>query len=734
MIAAEYGIEVNLAELRCRLTSRLALLLMAASGLVAWRSLSWEPFLPAPFGLSVALLALGWGVRTLVKTHPALAQNLMAWGLVLGLIAAMLLFSSPWIPFLGLMLVFIAGMLTPAGGFITAGLVAGAAVWLKYTGVRDYPLPGLLAALATGVALAWLVVYTLYSALEWAWTMQQRANQLLEVSRDRQGELNRTLKSLDLTNTLLSRTQRELMAARRQADEARLVKEQFAANVSHELRTPLNLILGFSEMLYLSPEIYGGIQWSPRLRRAIYQIYRSSRHLLEMIDDVLNLSRFEMVGFTLNKEPTPLEPLLREAVEIAQDLFQGSPVSLQVEIEPGLPTLEVDCTRIRQVLLNLLNNAARFTTEGSVRLTARRGDGEVLISVSDTGPGIPAPELPRIFKEFYQVDRSLRRKHGGTGLGLAISKHFVEAHGGRIWVESQEGVGTTFTISLPIASGQHPLWSRPTEESQEPPHPAPSLPILVVDPDPTVADLVHRYLGKYDVVHVDDVARLADEVVLRHPRAVIRNVRPGQQVESPPISLGPVPYIECSLPSRAQVADDIAVAACLTKPVSVERLLREIERVGDVHTVLVADDDRGFCQLIAQMLEASGRPFDLGHAYDGAEALEAMRAHRPDLLILDLGMPGMDGLQVLAEMQRDKNLTDVPVLLLTASSYVEDALGRGGDRIILRRSEGLSTTQVLECLKAVVDALEPNYDGLLALGEPITPPPTGAARSERRPG
>jgi len=456
--------------------------------------------------------------------------------------------------------------------------------------------------------------------------------------------------------------------------------------------------------------VYGTFHWPPTLRRDVYQIHRSSRHLLEMIDDVLDLSRFEMVGFTLNKEPTPLEPLLRDTVEIARDLFRGQPVRLEVEVAPDLPTLEIDRTRVRQVLLNLLSNAARFTEEGVVRVEAKRADGEVVVAVRDTGSSIPADELPHMFEEFYQVDRSLHRRHGGAGLGLAISKRFVEVHDGRIWVESEEGVGSTFTFALPIP-GQHVSLSRlhvdhPLELSWAETRP----PILVVDPDPMVGDLVRRHIEECEVVQVEDVDRLAGAVTLHHPQAVVWNVPPGEQGGHDSFISAPVPCIECSLPSQAWVADDLAVTACLTKPITARHLLREIERLGDIHDVLVVDDDRGFCQLVARMLESTGQAFEVRRAYDGEDGLSSMRARRPDLMLLDLVMPGMDGFQVLEEMRREPELANVPVVLLTATSYVEDALAQRGGQVVIHRPDGLSSVEVLRCLRAVIGILEPHYD------------------------
>jgi CheY-like chemotaxis protein len=429
-----------------------------------------------------------------------------------------------------------------------------------------------------------------------------------------------------------------------------------------------------------------------------------------MIDDVLDLSRIDIVGFTLNREPTHLETLLRETVESVEGLFRGRPVHLDVEITDDLPTLELDRTRIRQVLLNLLNNAARFTEEGAVRVEAKREDGEVVISVCDTGPGIPQDQLPHMFQEFYQVDRSLSRRHGRTGLGLAISRHFVEAHNGRIWVTSEEGAGSTFTFTLPIP-GEHVLFSRLREERPLAlaPDDTPA-PIVVLDPDPAVIGLIGRHLEAYEVVQVAHADRLADTVALHHPRAVVCNVRPGQQRDGATALSTPVPIIECSLPSQAWVAQDLAVIACLTKPVTADHLLVELDRLDTARDILIVDDDIGFCQLVERLLEASGRDCAVRRAYDGTEGLLELHTRTPDVLLLDLIMPGMDGFQMLEEMQQDAELVDVPVVLLTATSFVEDALAQHSGQMVVRRPDGLKPGEVLRCLGALIEVLEPHYD------------------------
>lgn len=691
------GPEVSIQDVRSQLAQQLALTLIVAG--LAWISLTWpnpaiQATLSVPLGLAV--IAIGWGVRALHRRHAASARRLLAFGLSLGLLVAMTVWPLEWLPFLGIALAFVSGLLVTGGGIAATTLTLGWAFLLNAAGLRTYAVLELGLALAFAAVLAWQTVRTVYTAHGWVWSSQQRADQLLREARDYQAELARVLKSLDSSNQILRRTQNDLIAARKQAETAESAKSQFVANISHELTTPLNLIVGFSEVMHLTPEVYGDAVWSPTLRRDVYQIYRSSRHLLGLIDDVFDLSRFDMVGFALNRETTPLAPLLVDTAEFARDLFQGRPVRFEVEIPNDLPAVDIDRTRIRQVLLNLLNNARHFTETGVVRLLAEvRGD-EVVVGVQDTGPGIAPEKLARVFEEFYQVDPSLRRQHGGAGLGLAISKRFVEAHHGRIWAESTLGRGTLFAFSLPIAerASAAPATFRPVEPTLPETQPC----VLVIDPDPRVVGLLRHHLGQYEVIQLRAASEVAEAVARHQPRAVVHNVRPDAVEPGQPGARTPV--IRCSLPSQSWLASDFDVAACLAKPVTAESVIDEVRRLGGARRALVVAQDRGFCQLIERMLTAGVPDCDVCRAYDFVEARQTLREHRVDVIVLD-----DDSLGLLGELQREPDLGRPAVIVLIEANWAEtDAIPRGRE-FALQHPDGLSSLQMLKCVEAAVEAL-----------------------------
>jgi signal transduction histidine kinase/CheY-like chemotaxis protein len=705
-VSTPIGVHENLDDLRQTIVRYLLTSIILLGIFEAWTTLRSEPFQSERFLLWLSLALVGILTMAFLGRFPLVARQLLVWGSLAWSLAAIWFFPSPWVPFFSLLGILASGLLIPASDLVYAiatFVFTGALVW---AGQRSYPLADLLLAACLGLFVSFILRRTLLTALAWAWSSQQRSVQLLGEARKHRAEVSRALKSLEIAHSIQSKIQDELLVARRQADEARQMKERFAANISHELRTPLNLILGFSEVMYKSPETYGSVSWTPTLRRDIYQIYRSSEHLLSMIDDILDLSRYQMLDFSLAKESVPVGKPILEAVEIVRDLFVGAPVALETDLAPDSPVLNIDVTRIRQVVINLLKNARSFTSEGSVRVTARTEEDHVLISVKDTGEGIPQEKLSAIFDEFYQVDQSRSRKRQGAGLGLAICKRLIEAHQGRIWVESQEGAGTEFFFTLPL-----PAHKYDTQPALIPPlydhlQPTGRNCLLVVESDPAIVSMIARRIGDLETIQVAD-ASLLDEYVARYrPRAVIVNVFPGN---SPPLKLKadyPVPVIQASLPSREWLARELAIGASLIKPVTSRQLSECLARYEQAKEILIVDDDREFVQLMNRYLQSSGKKYKVRFAYDGDEGWQSLCRQPPDVVLLDVIMPGRSGFDIVEEMKHNEALSKTEVILITGTHFDKDIADKYENQMHIQRAGGLTYAQMLACLEALVDVFK----------------------------
>jgi signal transduction histidine kinase/CheY-like chemotaxis protein len=706
--------EIDLEDLRQRQTGASAFGLMLVSALALLVSLPGG--LIPDVGAQVAVWSVFMEAFTafvLRTSHPRLSRAALLIGPALTLALTLTQVNLPAALVLATIVVMVNALIRPALGF-------GSALLNTVPILLFAPLDGLtiasLCSLWLAAGLGWVSSLAPQTFLDWAWKSQQEAIRLLGELRGRQEELNRTLAALTEASRRLQRTGHELAIARLRAEEARQLKEQFAANISHELRTPLNLIIGFSEMMYFSPEVYGDIKWPNTLRRDVRQIYQSSRQLLDLVDYVLDLARIDSAGMPVRRERSDLGEVLREAVSTIGDLVRGRDLELRLDLPETFPALNIDRTRIRQVLLNLLNNASRFTEQGSITVSAEVGESEVVVSVRDTGIGIHPEELTRVFDEFHQVDMSLRRRREGSGLGLAISKRFVELHDGRIWAESAVGQGSTFRFSLPLP-GHEPsvgrlvaprrVSARQTRDEE------PSL--VVVDRDQAVSAVIHRYLPEYRVLPADTVVEGGQLVDEWHPRALVINAPPEDDVHSDiarqALALVPpgVPVLVCSVPSQTWLASRTGVWDCLTKPVTRDQILDVLHELGDVRAVLVVDDDRGFTQMVSRFLQAATEGYRVRSAYDGFEALEEARAERPDAILLDLMMPRMDGFQFLEELHADPALCDVPIVAVTATSYGEDLVTRRGSAVAVHRQKGFSIAESLKYLRALLDLTEPDY-------------------------
>lgn len=598
-----------------------------------------------------------------------------------------------------------------AVGFLLPG-------WFPYIVDLD-KMPGLVAGGGlTMLAFGTVLQYWLQDAIRTYYTNYLHAAHNLDEARDQRVEFKQVQDDLIHANRELSRVTRQLKAATQAAEEARRAKETFVATVSHELRTPLNMIIGFSEVIAQSPQVYGG-RLPQTLLADIASIHRNSQHLLELVNDVLDLSQVDMGNLSIACSLCRMETIIDEAFEVIQPLFTSKGLYLNADIQPGMGDVYCDQTRIREVIINLLSNAGRFTDQGGVRVRAECADGQFTISVQDSGPGIANEDHSRLFEPFQQLDDSIRRKHGGSGLGLAISKRFVEMHGGRMWLESEVGSGTTFFFSLPMVAEAGPMpggdasparrWVNPyatvdaRARSFKAP-PAQFVPRCVVLEEGTVVQhIFERYLGNVEVAAAANLASALELVntspahllVINHPDAIT--------LQAQAAASGSLPFdlqvLAFWLPGSTDMAASLHVRRYLIKPVSQETLLRVVEQfVEPGKTILLVDDNPEILQLFGRILSASERRYSVLRASNGQQGLDMLVRRKPELMVLDLVMPDLSGFDVLAEKERDTRIRGIPTIVISAQdpSGVQKIEGQ----VALARQGGFSPRDLLDLVQA----------------------------------
>ncbi|NPV07067.1 MAG: response regulator [Anaerolineae bacterium] len=546
-----------------------------------------------------------------------------------------------------------------------------------------------------------------------AWGQTEQLNVLAREVRLRQEEVNRLNKALRVSNGLLKRSLNELGQAQREAQEARQLKEQFATTVSHELRTPLNIILGFVEVMQRYPEVYAGAVWTPALRRDVIEIQRSARYLSELIDDVLDLARLQALKMPVRREHVDLRVIVEEAIEVASRLLADrGEVRLVRHVPSDLPELFIDRTRIRQVLLNLLANACRFTEKGEITVAVMVQADEVVVSVADTGPGIPPEESERIFEEFEQADTGdedgLRRL--GKGLGLAIAKRFVQMHGGRVWVESALGEGSTFFFTLPLEEKQ--VVRLPEAGADGLPRDE-RVPTVVLVDEPEGRAFLSRHLEGYRIVGATDLLEARKLVRQEHPDAVIVNVPPepadAPHGAPPPFVSEPVPVVQCSLPVSHNYVEGELFDDWLVKPIGDDRLAGALERVARAGTLLIVDDDPSFVRLVRRLLEVQRAPYRVIWAHGGQEALEKVRGEPVDVVLLDIALPDLGGHSVARIIRQEMGERSPAIVAVTAIQPGMEGSGRQARSFSVTSAAGLSEDDTLTLIRACLTQLKPAY-------------------------
>ena len=703
------------------------------------------PLLSRLLGFSLAFALLSSVAYQTIESHYLLAHITWQIGLVGLLVGACFVLGNPEIFLLAALLPLIASITL---GWIP-GLVAEVVILaLVYASPIRVPLPPIYTFIipvfgAFGGLLGWITTNHLMQSASWALYNFNLARNHLEDAREQRLELQQTQEDLTKAYQELARLTDRLKSLQHIAEEARQAKAEFVANVSHELRTPLNMIIGFTEVITRTPGLYGS-RLPASLMNDITAIQRNSKHLQNLVNDVLDLSQVESGRMAFSREWAGIHEIVKEAVSIVEGLFQSKGLQLNLEIPENLPQVYCDRIRIRQVIINLLSNAGRFTHTGGVTITLREASNHLEISITDTGPGIPLEDQKRIFEPFQQLDNSIRRQYGGSGLGLTISKQFIEMHGGKMWLQSQPGQGTTFFFSLPLGVNWSPSlnWSssldpkdakaaswQPARRSLIPgdgygyslrtrPSRAvvpPVIPRLVVlEKGLSLQRILTRYLAGTEIIAAQSTPEVAQILRQSPVQALVINAPPHEKLSAEILALAPfgTPVISCWLPGEVEAASQLGAIQYIMKPVTRDKLLSAVEELprkfppsGALKHILIVDDEPDELHLFARMLESAPQGYQVLQANNGKRALEMLRSRHIDLMLLDLVMPVLNGFQVMEEKQQDPTIRDIPVIVVSSRDPLGEAII--SSTIQISHNGGFSSAHLLEIIQTVTEIILP---------------------------
>ena len=532
---------------------------------------------------------------------------------------------------------------------------------------------------------------------------------LLESALPQMGVAITNVQNYEATQELsreISKKHDELNTKTQELEKAYRVKSDFLSNMSHELRTPLNSIIGFSSILLGDR----GDPLTADQRKALEKVLKNGKHLLQLINDILDFSKIESGRMHVSIESASVEEVINGAVMTAESLIRQKNINLKEDVGPNIPVINSDVLKMKQILVNLLSNAAKFTDEnGLITIRARFEAPMVRISVINTGIGIDAKNIEKVFEEFSQVDSSHSRKYQGTGLGLPIARRLAQLLGGDLSAESVVGKGSTFTLSVPPqfqSNDKTDVVSTVAAPAPVPvPAPAPAsvpkeLPVisqiqkldipilknggetrvLCIDDEPDVIEILRNYLvpegfSVYGANSGDDGIKLAEKL---QPSVITLDImmpkKDGWQVlrelKANPLTQN-IPVLIHSMVDNIPLAFSLGAIDYLPKPADVSLVLKTVRKattIDDKH-VLVVDDNDDFRSLLVKVLQDEG--YKVQSANNGKVALSTIESSRPSLILLDLSMPVMDGFEMLRKLKQSDQWHSIPVIILTGIELSE---------------------------------------------------------------
>ncbi len=588
---------------------------------------------------------------------------------------------------------------------------------------------GILGGILLGLLMAWRIVnptVRITNTLR-ALSANERDVNIPETERkDEIGDIARAAATFQQTTISfqdnLQKTNAALEEAAEAARQANHAKSDFLANMSHALRTPLNAIIGYSEMLHEEAKDLGDEAYLPDLKK----VQSAGKHLLYLINDILDLSKIEAGRMDLYFESFDVRQMIDEVASTILPLAKKNGNRLEVKCPDDVGTMLSDLTKVRQTLFNLLSNACKFTEQGVITLevapNVEDGNDWIEFRVADSGIGMTSEQLEKVFDAFTQADSSTTRNYGGTGLGLAITKNFVSMLKGDLTTTSEPGQGSTFTVRLP-------LQAQAAEDAGEDVTAEPAdrqavsdgaKTILVVDDDPIARDLLRRHLGRggYRVVEAangEEALRLAREI---SPDAITLDVLMPQMdgwavlgalKEDP--ELEKIPVTMLTIVDDQRIGFSLGASDYLTKPIDREKLLAVLARLcpdkGGMR-VLVIEDDAPTRELVRRALES--RDWRVAEAENGVVGLQRMGEAPPDLVLLDLMMPEMDGFEFLSRMRQNERWREIPVVVVTAKTLTADDHTRLKDGFVeklIHKSGPNLETLLVNLNEMLVEPLEP---------------------------